>query len=450
MTDTPHYRVVILGAGLCGLSAASYLEEIGRTDYLILERGARAGGLARTTVVDGFAFDHAIHILYSHHPYATDLICNTLLNGNLQSQTRRSFCYSAGVHTPYPYQLNNCGLPFGVVLENLRGLIAARMSRRREPPPNFESWILRTFGRGIAAHFMIPYNRRQWAWDPQEMSCEWITDRVPQPRVRDFLRGAFSPQNSCGPNRVFWYPLEGGIEALPRAMIARLPPDRLRLNATVADVDGRRQAVGLADGSRIGYDHLITTVPLPSLIRMLGCEVPSGIRELAANLHHNTVHTINIGLHGALPDPWDRMHWVYLPEAGTVFHRVSFPSNFSGAMTPPGCSSIQVEVSESARRPCDRSALLRLSLDGLVKLDILSEQESRPVAEGGRVRVAGVVTLDPAYIIYDLQHRRTTRVLLDYLAGMRIQSSGRFGAWEYLNMDQVILSGRAAAAAACP
>lgn len=283
MTEILHYRVVILGAGLCGLSAASYLEEVGRTDYLILERDARAGGLARTTVIDGFAFDHAIHILYSHHPYATDLIRNTLLNGNLQSQARRSFCYSAGVHTPYPYQLNNCGLPLGVVLENLRGLIAARMNRRKDPPPNFESWILRTFGKGIARHFMLPYNRRQWAWDPQEMSCEWITDRVPQPKVREFLRGAISPQNSCGPNRVFWYPLVGGIEALPRAMIGRLPPDRLRLNTTVIDVDGRRREVGLADGRRISYDHLITTVPLPALTGRATPVTPPAVRLAVAD-----------------------------------------------------------------------------------------------------------------------------------------------------------------------
>lgn len=230
-------------------------------------------------------------------------------------------------------------------------------------------------------------------------------------------------------------------------MIGRLPPDRLRLNTTVIDVDGRRREVGLADGRRISYDHLITTVPLPTLVRMLGRDVPSGIRELAAHLHHNTVHTINIGLLGTLADPWARMHWVYLPEAGTVFHRVSFPSNFSRSMTPPGCSSIQVEVSESARRPCDRNALLRLSLEGLVQLGILQEREARPATQGGRVRVAGVVTLDPAYVIYDLQHSQNTRALLDYLTGMRIQSRGRFGAWEYLNMDYVILSGRAAAAA---
>jgi protoporphyrinogen oxidase len=76
----------------------------------------------------------------------------------------------------------------------------------------------------------------------------------------------------------------------------------------------------------------------------------------------------------------------------------------------------------------------------------MKERETRPVEEGGRVRVARVVTLEPAYVIYDLQHRENTRTLLDYLADRDIDSRGRFGAWEYLNMDHAILSGRAAAA----
>src|SRR5258707_15884891 len=69
--------VVILGAGLCGLSAAYHLN--GKSDYVILERNSRSGGLARTETYGGFSFDHSIHILYSRDPYATDLICNRLL-----------------------------------------------------------------------------------------------------------------------------------------------------------------------------------------------------------------------------------------------------------------------------------------------------------------------------------------------------------------------------------
>jgi cation diffusion facilitator CzcD-associated flavoprotein CzcO len=54
MHDFPHYQVVILGAGLCGLSTAYHLEEKGNSDYLLLERNPKVGGLARTETVKGF------------------------------------------------------------------------------------------------------------------------------------------------------------------------------------------------------------------------------------------------------------------------------------------------------------------------------------------------------------------------------------------------------------
>ena len=94
MTIRDH-PIVILGAGLCGLSSAYHLERCHGADYLLLERELEVGGLARTAAAGGFAFDHAIHILYSRDPYATDLICNTLLAGKLSGkfQTGDHFAY---------------------------------------------------------------------------------------------------------------------------------------------------------------------------------------------------------------------------------------------------------------------------------------------------------------------------------------------------------------------
>jgi protoporphyrinogen oxidase len=71
--------VVIIGAGLCSLSAAYHLEKAGFRDYLLVEKEDRPGGLCRTETYDGFSFDYSIHILYTRNPYAADLICNTLL-----------------------------------------------------------------------------------------------------------------------------------------------------------------------------------------------------------------------------------------------------------------------------------------------------------------------------------------------------------------------------------
>jgi UDP-galactopyranose mutase len=438
--------VVIVGAGLCGLSAAYHLEQAGYTDYLILERNHEVGGLARTETYDGFSFDHSIHILYTRDSYVADLICNKLLIGNLRKQERESYCYTAGIYTEYPYQAHNYGLPVEIIVENILGLIKAHYElSHNDPPPHFEAWIYRTFGRGIAEHFMIPYNRRQWAWDLKDMSYDWIADRVLVPRIEEVLLGALRPPSKkYGPNQEFWYPMEGGIEALPKAFLQYIPEERIWLNTTVIGIDGSRREVILADGRRLRYKWLISTIPLPILVSMLGESVPSEVKAAAAGLKYNIVHTVNIGLEGTNLGIDKPMHWVYFADDKTVFHRISFPHHFSEWMVPPGCCSIQAEISESVYQPRNQGTLIQETLEGLVRVGILSEEEVRPVTGGGRIRVVKMVTLNPAYIIYDLKHCENVQVIKEYLLSFNIETRGRFGEWEYFNMDHAILSGKKA------
>jgi UDP-galactopyranose mutase len=430
---------VILGAGLCGLSAAYHLQ---KTDsrFIVLEREARVGGLARTETYGGFSFDHSIHILYTHDLYVSDLICNQLLVGNIVKQIRRSHCYSAGVITEYPYQLNNFGLPAEIIVENLLGLLEARAATPSGAPLDFEEWIQRTFGRGIAKNFMIPYNRRQWAWDLQDMNYDWIADRVPTPEIRDVLLGALRPPaNKHGPNSEFWYPREGGIEGLAQALERKIAPDRIWLQADVAAIDLPRCELQLSDGRRIRYERIISTLPLPAIVRLLGSAAPREICARAMELKHNVVHTVNVGFELTGSDNPQLMHWVYYPEESTIFHRLSFPGAFSPWMVPKNCGSVQAEISESIYRPCDRAALIQRTLDDLSRVGILHNDQ--------RVKVTAAVTLNPAYVIYDLRHRENTRIIRDYLREEHIDSRGRFGEWEYFNMDHAILSGKAAAEA---
>jgi len=427
--------VVILGAGLCGLSAAYHLND--KSDYLILERNSRGGGLARTETYGGFSFDHSIHILYSRDPYATDLICDRLLPGNTRKQTRLSYCYSHGVYTEYPYQMNQYGLPPAVIVENILGLIEAQGAGQSKAA-HFEAWIYQTYGRGMAENFLIPYNRRQWAWDLQQMSYHWIADRVPLPDLADVLLGALEhPTKKFGPNQEFWYPEEGGIEALARAFLRHVPVERLWFNSTVAAIDGVRHQILLVDGRRVSYDRLISTLPLPALVELLGEGVPAAIRQCAAELKCNAVHTVNIGVEENMLAPTGRMHWVYFSSEETIFHRISFPSHFSPWMAPTGCSSIQAEISESVYRPRIRAELVHRTLEDLKRVGVLKE-DARP-------KVAEVVTLDPAYIIYDLRHGENTETIKEHLQSLSIVTKGRFGEWEYLNMDHSILGGKAAA-----
>ncbi|MBU1853282.1 MAG: FAD-dependent oxidoreductase [Candidatus Omnitrophica bacterium] len=150
-------KIVILGAGLAGLSTAYHLKR----GYALFEKDAEPGGMARSINQDGYIFDYDGHLLYFKDEYTFSLV-RQLLGENLAPHKRNSWIYSKGSFTRYPFQANFYGLPKGVVRDCLLGLIKARGSffstnlSNREGGSgegsngNFENWIRRTFGNGIA------------------------------------------------------------------------------------------------------------------------------------------------------------------------------------------------------------------------------------------------------------------------------------------------------------
>ena len=67
------HDVIIVGAGLSGLSAAVHLHRQGRK-VLILEASDRAGGRVKTDSVDGFILDRGFQVLLTAYPEAKKLL----------------------------------------------------------------------------------------------------------------------------------------------------------------------------------------------------------------------------------------------------------------------------------------------------------------------------------------------------------------------------------------
>ena len=427
--------IAIAGAGLAGLSAACTLE--GR-EYALFEREREPGGLCRSIERDGFVFDLTGHLLHLRRPDIKAWV-GDLLGGRMQESPRRAFIHSHGTLTPYPFQVNTHGLPKPVAAECLLGFIEAWCARRLErgaaEPAHFLDWVRRTFGAGIGRHFMIPYNRKMWCRDLEEVSCEWVSWSVPQPALDEVVRGTFGVEGrEFGYNPRFLYPQRGGIRCLPDALAERARG--LRLGVEVERIDLRARRVRLSDGSRVRFDALISTLPLPELVRR--CEgIPEAAAQAAAGLRWVRVVNVNLAVRGEVAPG---RHWIYFPEPEYAFYRVGVASNFSRGVAPSGCSALYVEVSEPSGAP---------PTGGLEERVIADLRRAGILAADHEVLFALPLVIDPAYVIYDRHRRETVPPLLSLLRDRGVHSVGRFGAWEYSSMEDALVAGRQAAVSVC-
>ena len=70
---------------------------------------------------------------------------------------------------------------------------------------------------------------------------------------------------------------------------------------------------------------------------------------------------------------------------------------------------------------------------------------ARILEKDDEILVTDLVRLDPAYVIYNHSHDKNVSLIHQFLCDKEIYPCGRFGMWEYYNMDHAIMSGRSAA-----
>ena len=459
---------LIVGAGPTGLSAALHLGK----DGCLLERESRVGGWCRSVEEGGFLFDHAGHIMFSNDPYVLSMY-DALLGDNLHWQNREAWIYSKGVHTRYPFQGALYGLPRDVLKECLMGAIEARLAAPDAPEQaaagsalgrapddccadglalagdgdvgncralpdkdNFETFIHRTWGAGVAKHFAIPYNTKLWTVPLDQMETSWLGGRVPLPDLAQMVNGALQPSvPPMGPNARFGYPLRGGFQALMDGFLPLLDGELL-LDSNVVRISLRERTAHLADGRRIGWQRLISTMPLPKLVAALGSEAPDAIRQAAAALRHVSIRCVNLGV--ARANISDK-HWIYYPEKQTLFHRVFLQGNASPHNNPEGGFGLTCEISYSALKPLplEGDALIRRCIDDCIAVGLLRATDV--------VSVANQVDMPIAYVLYDHAREANVTRVRDWLLPRGVHLAGRYSEWEYYNSDHAFLAGRRAA-----
>jgi len=418
-------RIAVLGAGVTGLAIARLLRQKG-LDVTVYEMEKTAGGLCRSECVDGFTYDvSGGHVLFSKDKQILAYLQRLLGDMDVVETKRNTKIYYKGRLVKYPFENGLADLPDEDRFECVKGYVEAHYKRLYEKPPqpeNFRDWVVYRFGPGIAKHFMHPYNEKIWKCDLSEMGTEWVAGRVPDAPIDDVIRAALGISTEGYTHQaIFYYPRTGGYQKIADRLASGIE-DRIRLATKVESV--RRRGEGFEVNGK-AYDEVVNTMPLQELYRILADASPTA-KAAAEALRFTSMTTFLLGIDG----PDETTHsWIYLPhpENGPV-NRVTHLSNYSPKNAPPGKSSILAEMTYTGDLRVDRKFA-----EGIV-----ADLASCGFVDRSRVSTLAWTQLPYAYIVFDLDFAKKRGAALDYLEKIRLHTIGRFGRYEYMNVDQCL------------
>jgi len=425
-------NVVILGSGMAGFGAAYGLHAQGLTPIMYDKNAYHGGHTASFRSDSGFVFDVGPHISFTKDPRIQGLFADSV-DQQYETVQINLNNYWRGHWPRHPVQLHLHGLPEDVIVKVIADFVEQRQAPDR-PVRNYADWLLSSFGRTFAELFPMQYTRKYHLTTADNMSTDWLGPRIYRPSLEEMLRGALSP-SSAHVHYIthFRYPSDGGFVSYLKKFV---PLGSLRFNHELVSLDPRTRELRFSNGAVAHYDALVSSVPLPELVRMIH-GAPRDVLDAARRLACSTCVLVNVGVDRKdLSDA----HITYFYDEDICFTRLGFPHMLSATNTPPGTGSIQAELYFS-----DKYKPLTGSPDDWIEPVITDLRRCGLLRQEDRILFSSAMMVRYANIIFDLDRAAALETVHGYLDDLGIAYCGRYGDWGYLWTDESFKSGEAAA-----
>lgn len=426
-------HLCILGGGLSAITAALFLQEKDTISKItILEKEEKAGGLCRTFKTNGIEWDVGPHIIFSKDKEVLDFM-NKCLGCNNQQHRRSNRIIHDKRFVQYPFENDLSKLSDKDKFICLNGFL--HNPYENYSPSNMLQFFLSTFGEGITNLYLRPYNEKIWKFDPSFMDTQMV-ERIPRPPKEDIIKSAAGTTVDGYTHQLYFnYPKFGGTEALIKSLINKFSNKvELITNAEVESVKKCGNAFVInASGHSYSADKIISTIPLGRFVDIYSSEtnkVPDSVRNAGSALRHNSIAICIVNVkHDFAGDNYAFM----IADRDVIFHRISKLDFMGSGYHINNSVTYMAEVTYRSNDIYDKMSDDHLKcqvVEGLQKIGFIQSIDD--------VNFAEVKRFDYSYVIYDLMHKHNTALIKEYLSTEGVETNGRFGTFEYLNMDAVI------------
>jgi protoporphyrinogen oxidase len=424
----------ILGGGPAGLATAFYARRHGLPST-VYEASDRAGGHCATTVHDGFRFDLGAHRFHDRNPAITADV-KALMGDALMPIDIPSKIYDAKMFLDFPLSTGSLLRAFGVTRLARAGMdiLSQRVTRPGQPLTTFEQFANYRYGRDIARRFVLSYSEKLWG-----VPCDQLSPQVSGNRLKGLTLSSLLAELVAGSSArsthldgSFLYPAHG-YGSITDCLAADCGPGGIVCESRISAINheaGRVVSVEVNDSTTVAVDRVVSTLPLPYLLRILRPAPPEAVLQTAARFAFRDLILVallvkrhSLTTAGSL----------YFPDPSVPFTRISEPRNRSAAMAPGGHTSLLVEVpisrGDAFSALCD-SAVIDAVREAVARVGLVARED---------IMAAHVVRTNNAYPVLTVGIEHVVRRVLDYLGRFsNLSLIGRNATFEYLHLHEIM------------
>ncbi|MBU0478232.1 FAD-dependent oxidoreductase [bacterium] len=437
-------HAIVLGAGISGLSAAWRLSGNGvKVD--VLEAEPFAGGLAGTVRDGNYSLDFGPHSFFSEDQGIVDAVLK-LFDNKLQPKSRDVKFYYRGKYIDYPLTVKSVLFDMGFCsgIQASWSFFKSRLFPRKRvavesEDETVEEWAIASFGEYLYRIFFKPYSEQFW-----KISCSELSSRcIPTHTRMSFIntlklllhKKVSKNKDSLIEREILptYYPNTGFGEIAER-IVKKIEKNHGHVHlacevVSITELPNKKMLISYKHNGqykKMEGDYIISTVPLPPLIKMLKAPVPQEVLASAGKLDYQSLVVLGIVTHKK-----DILNSGYVYQLNKPYNRISEMNNFSSNTSPAEENIITVEITcskDSTAWAATKEELFDICIGGLAEDGFLGL---------GDVKQLSLIKAQYAYPIYRKDYAVHLRRIMDYLKTCRsLTTLGRCGEFMYMDIDK--------------